>query len=130
MGKLAPKTSYFLLAVLLLIVIAFAASYYRYVYTLSYDLFLYGSCEPEKTVCVTDEEKYYGKYLVAAASVESYCANLDPDACVEDLIARGLANMQDCEEFLEEGESCSDPQTYEPEPTLEEGVLEESGPES
>lgn len=112
MGKASPKTSYILLAVLVLIATAFAASYYRYIYTLDYDLFLYGSCDPEVSICVTDGEEYYGKYLVAANSASVQCGELDTEACAEMLIDNGEAVLQDCEEYLEEEESCSNPESY------------------
>lgn len=118
MGKHTPRTSYFLLAVLVLIAIAFGASYYRYMLTLDYDLFLTGPCDPASEVCVTFEEEYYAKYLVSAQSISTYCTALEPDACVEELVAKGLAELQDCEEFLDEGEACSSPEEF----TEEEGT--------
>ena len=112
MGKNAPRTSYFLLSVLVLIVIAFAVSYYRYMVTLDYDLFLTGSCDPSSEVCVVYEEEYYSKYLVSAQSISTHCVALEPDACVEELVAKELAELQDCEEFLDEGEACSSPEDF------------------
>lgn len=112
MGKASPKTSYILLAVLLLIATAFAVSYYRYIHTLDYDLFLHGSCDPATTVCVTDGEEYYGKYLVVARAANAQCSDLDAEACAEMLIENKVAVLQDCEEYLEEGESCTNPETH------------------
>lgn len=117
MSSVVSKTNGFLLALLVIIGASFAVSYYRYIHTLDYDLFLAGPCDPATQVCVLYEEEVYGKYLVHAQSVAANCAGLEAEACVERLREMNLAAPQDCEAYLDEGESCTNPEDYTTEST-------------
>lgn len=108
----ANRGSYFMLAILILIAVAFAATYYRYIVTLEYPITFYLDCDPTVDVCVTDEESYYAKYSALAATLEQACPGEQDDACIHALEAEGAATMLNCEEYLEEGESCTSPEDF------------------
>jgi len=106
------KTDYFILAVLLLIIAAFGFSFYKYFVKLDYDILLSIECDPKISICVTDEESYYKKFLAGAKVLDENCPDAEDEQCIINLESRGLAKKLDCEEYLEEGESCTNPEEF------------------
>jgi hypothetical protein len=97
---------YFILVVLLMIAVAFLASFFRYYVNLDYDIFLTIECDPEISECVTDEESYYNRFLVKAKTIENHCGQNQNEECILDLYNIGEAEMIPCEQDLEEWEEC------------------------
>lgn len=113
MAKAIPH-NIILLGVLLLILIAFVANFYRYEVRLDYKLLFSGACDPAVTTCVFDESDYYAKYLVPVTVIESKCGSMEADECTEYLIEQNDAVLIECENNLADWESCVGPDTYVP----------------
>lgn len=108
-----PKSNYFILLILLLILTAMLVSYYRYFITLDYDIYMHISCDPKLEVCVTNGDIFYKKVLAKAFNLNEYCST-NEESCVLNLIKNNNARVVLCEENISKinDESCTNPNDY------------------